>query len=290
MQQALSKPTHASVSVGALLVSTFKKASHSARAGLLAGAMQVFAFMWLRTAMNYQYKFGGSLKEVLSKLYKEGGIARFYRGLLPWGLCIAPLARFGDVMANDFCLGVSRLLIPGLPVGVVTFAGSTAGSAWRALITPIGTCKTILQTDGNKGWDILKDKIQQRGLLVLWSGWEGDYLANIVSNYPFWATMNFLQKVMPQATTSFTKLLRNALIGAISSSVSDVISNSIRVVTTKKSTHENANITYAAAAKETLDQDGMSGLFLRGLDTRILTNVMQSAFFTVLWKYFSGQS
>ena len=36
--------------------------------------------MWLRTTMNYQYANGGTLGEAIGKLYKEGGIGRFYRG------------------------------------------------------------------------------------------------------------------------------------------------------------------------------------------------------------------
>lgn len=42
------------------------------------------------------------------------------------------------------------------------------GSAWRAIITPIDTCKTVLQTDGSKGMRILKDKVREGGLGVLW--------------------------------------------------------------------------------------------------------------------------
>mmetsp|Transcript_70868 Transcript_70868/g.217201 ORF Transcript_70868/g.217201 Transcript_70868/m.217201 type:complete len:101 (-) Transcript_70868:13-315(-) len=62
--------------VGAVIATALQKAIRSGSAGFLAGTMQVLAFMWLRTVMNYQYKFGGTLWEVLCKLYKEGGIAR----------------------------------------------------------------------------------------------------------------------------------------------------------------------------------------------------------------------
>ena len=37
--------------------------------------------MWLRTTMNYQYRYGTSTKEAMKKLYEEGGIARFYQGV-----------------------------------------------------------------------------------------------------------------------------------------------------------------------------------------------------------------
>lgn len=37
----------------------------------------------MRTTINYQYRHGGTMMGTFAKLYKEGGIPRFYRGLLP---------------------------------------------------------------------------------------------------------------------------------------------------------------------------------------------------------------
>ena len=34
-----------------------------------------------------------------------------------------------------------------------------------------------------------------------------------------------------------------------------------------------------------VDRDGWGGVFFRGLQTRLLTNGLQAALFTVLWKY-----
>ena len=249
--------------------------------------MQVLAFMWLRTVMNYQYKFGGTLMEVLTKLYKEGGIARLYRGLFPWAIFQNPLSRFGDVAANDLILGLSQALFPQLPVSIATFAGSMSSALWRVMITPVDTCKTILQTDGEAGWKVLTEKVKKNGPLVLWAGWEGNYMANVIGNYPWFATMNVMQKMVPVPEGAFLKLVRSAFCGAVASSVSDVVSNSIRVIKTTKQTHANGDIGYAEAAKEILAKDGPTGLLFRGLETRIYTNVMQVAFFTVLWKYIS---
>ena len=41
--------------------------------------------MWLRTTMNYQYRYGTGTREAMSTLYKQGGIGRFYQGL-PYAL------------------------------------------------------------------------------------------------------------------------------------------------------------------------------------------------------------
>ena len=46
--------------------------------------------MWLRTTMNYQYRYGTGTREAMSTLYKQGGIGRFYQGL-PYALMQAPL-------------------------------------------------------------------------------------------------------------------------------------------------------------------------------------------------------
>lgn len=46
-----------------------------------------------------RYRYGTTTTQALRTLYKEGGIPRFYRGLLP-ALLQAPLSRFGDTAAN----------------------------------------------------------------------------------------------------------------------------------------------------------------------------------------------
>jgi hypothetical protein len=75
-----------------------KKASGAAFRGGLAGAsaqaINVMTLMWMRTVMNYQYRYSGGFFEVFGKLYKDGGVPRLYRGLVP-ALMQAPLSRFG---------------------------------------------------------------------------------------------------------------------------------------------------------------------------------------------------
>lgn len=46
-------------------------------------AIQVLSLMWMRTTVNYQYANGGSMKEAFKALYSQGGVPRFYKGLLP---------------------------------------------------------------------------------------------------------------------------------------------------------------------------------------------------------------
>ena len=68
-----------------------------------------------------QYKNGGSLSETIAKLYKEGGVARFYQGLSV-AVVQLPLSRFGDVAANAFVLAALESFdeTRGLPIFVKT--------------------------------------------------------------------------------------------------------------------------------------------------------------------------
>ena len=82
-------------------------AAKSGVAGASAMAIQVTSLMWMRTTMNYQFKNGGSFIPTIKNLYKEGGIPRFYRGIVP-ALVIGPMSRFGDTAANMLATTLSE--------------------------------------------------------------------------------------------------------------------------------------------------------------------------------------
>ena len=88
-----------------VLTTAMQKAFKGGVTGSIAGVAQVFSFMWLRTAMNYQYRHGGTLPDTLKKLYKDGGIRRFYRGL-PFAIFQGPMSRFGSAASNTLVLGL----------------------------------------------------------------------------------------------------------------------------------------------------------------------------------------
>ena len=88
-------------------------------------------------------------------------------------------------------------------------------------------------------------------------------------------------------------LVRSAALGLTASSVSDCVSNSLRVIKTTKQTAAlgggtSKEITYREALALVIETDGIKGLFGRGLQTRLLTNAIQGAVFSVLWKYFQS--
>jgi len=72
-------------------------------------------------------------------------------------------------------------------------------------------------------------------------------------------------------------------IGFCASAVSDTCSNSIRVLKTAKQTSEVA-ISYRQAFNQVVAKDGVSGVFFRGLQTKIISNGFQGLLFNVLWR------
>ncbi|CAM9847928.1 unnamed protein product [Ectocarpus sp. 4 AP-2014] len=289
----------ASVDVGAILAKAGNRALGGGASGAAAAVVQVLTLMWLRTTMNYQYKNGGSTKDALQSLWEEGGVARLYRGV-SFALVQGPLSRFGDTAAN---VGVLALLeafesTRSLPLPVKSAAGSLAAGLWRIGLTPIDAYKTTLQVSGAEGTKLLAEKVAANGPTVLFEGALATASATFVGHYPWYFTYNSLGAWLPPAPTGepLLKLGRQAFLGKLtlppqlsrrlcSSCVSDCCSNSIRVVKTTKQTAP-IPLSYPEALKQVLDDDGVPGLFLRGLQTRILVNALQGALFAVAWKYF----
>lgn len=264
------------------------KALHRALGGGLSGAaamvIQVSSLMWLRTTMNYQYRHGTSTTVALKTLYKEGGIPRFYKGIVP-ALFQGPLSRFGDTAANA---GVIHLLntmdaTKDLHVSVKTLCASIGAASWRIFLMPIDTLKTTMQVEGKNGLSILASKFKARGIPVLYHGSLAASGATLVGHFPWFFTYNYLDETLPKPDTLVQKLGRSALMGFTASFVSDTCSNSIRVVKTTKQTH-HLPITYPEAVRQVIAADGIIGLFGRGLRTRILANGLQGLLFSVLWK------
>ena len=237
----------------------------SVKSGLSgAGAMtvQVSSLMWLRTTMNYQYKFGGKMLPTIQHLYKEGGVPRFYRGIVP-ALMVGPLSRFGDTAANSVALNYFKDN-KNVPLFLQTGSASIMAGLWRFITIPIDTWKTAKQVHGSK----------------------------VVGHYPWFLTFNYANAHIPQIKYKDDPLLalsRNALIGFSATLVSDTVSNSVRVVKTYKQTHASS-ITYKHVIKNILDADGIHGLFFRGLKTKIITNGIQGIVFSVFYKLFTENS
>merc|ERR1712060_635921 len=249
-------------SMSEILTKASKKALSGGIAGMAAQAINVLTLMWMRTIMNYQYRYGGTLGDTVKKLYAEGGIPRFYRGLAP-GLIQAPVSRFGDTAAK-------------------TMAASACAAGFRVFLMPVDAWKTTKQVEGKDGLKRLIEKTKKHPT-ALWQGALGAMSATWVGHYPWFYTNNQLREVLPPFEFVYGKYVRNAVIGFASAAVSDTISNSLRVLKTTRQTALEP-VGYMESAKQIIEKEGYAGLFGRGLSTRILTNGIQGALFTVGWK------
>ena len=159
------------------------KAARAVRDGYaasMASIVSVFLLMWLRTAMSYQHVNGVSMKQAISGLYNDGGIPRFYKGLLP-ALCMMPLSRFGDIFSNE----VSReFFSDNYPATIVTMMASSLAASWRIIISPADTSKTMMQVHGADGLQMLSNKISKSGISALYEGALGASAATWVGESP----------------------------------------------------------------------------------------------------------
>eukprot|EP00615_Pteridomonas_danica_P001296 CAMPEP_0114346578 /NCGR_PEP_ID=MMETSP0101-20121206/13182_1 /TAXON_ID=38822 ORGANISM="Pteridomonas danica, Strain PT" /NCGR_SAMPLE_ID=MMETSP0101 /ASSEMBLY_ACC=CAM_ASM_000211 /LENGTH=291 /DNA_ID=CAMNT_0001483311 /DNA_START=59 /DNA_END=934 /DNA_ORIENTATION=- len=278
------------------MVEVLEKAKASALRGGISGAIamlaNVGALMWMRTTVNFQYKYGMSTTQAIKHIYNDGGrglsgVLRFYRGVGP-ALIQGPLSRFGDTAANEGAMTImnNHPSCIGLPTAVKSVAASAAAASFRVFLMPIDTLKTTLQVEGKNGLGLLGKKLRTSGPFVLWHGSAGVVSATFVGHYPWFFTRNQMQEILPKydrKTETLNYLGVAALIGFCASAVSDTCSNSIRVLKTTKQTSEVA-ITYPQAFHQVVEKDGLSGLFFRGLQTKIISNGFQGLLFNVLWR------
>ncbi len=205
-------------------------------------------------------------------------------GVLP-ALIQGPLSRFGDTAANT---GMLTLLdsfdnTKNLPVGVKTIAASASAAAFRIFLMPVDTVKTTMQVTGS--FSNVITKVKSTGISALYHGSLASASATFVGHYPWFFTYNYLSEKIPKQETQLGELGRRAILGFCASAISDTCSNSIRVVKVYKQSSTDA-ISYPQVVKNVIQESGLRGLFLRGLETKILSNGMQGILFSILWKQF----
>lgn len=195
----------------------------------------------------------------------------------------APVSRFGDTAANDGAL--AALEHTELPTAAKTMVASACAAGFRVFLMPVDAWKTTKQVEGADGLRKLIEKSKKHPT-ALWQGAGGAMSATWVGHYPWFYTNNQLQQSMPAFDFMYGKYVRNAVIGFCSAAVSDTCSNSLRVLKTTRQTALEP-ISYMDSAKQIIEKEGYAGLFGRGLKTRILTNGIQGALFTIGWKAIS---
>jgi len=183
--KADTQDTSSNVKWREILDQSTKRALSGGKAGASAAVIQVLSLMWLRTTMNYQYRYGGTFQEALYKLYyEEGGISRLYQGL-PFALIQGPLTRFGDTAANAGMLALLSSLDTKVPLIVTTAAGSVAAGLWRIVCMPIDTSKTAMQVEGSQGLrNLYSILLETKSLTPLYQGAVASAAATAVGHFP----------------------------------------------------------------------------------------------------------
>jgi hypothetical protein len=180
----------------------------------------------------------------------------------------------------------NRCSTKNLPVFLKTLCASFTAGLWRIFLMPVDTLKTTLQVNGKEGMSLLKGKIQQNGFRVMYFGSLASFSATYVGHFPWFFTYNYLNEKLPEYPEDRLKRFgRNALIGFSASCVSDVSSNSIRVIKTTRQSQKEVQ-SYLQIIRGIIEEKGVNNLLFRGLKTRIISNGLQGMMFTVLWKYF----
>ncbi|OLP90193.1 hypothetical protein AK812_SmicGene28268 [Symbiodinium microadriaticum] len=215
-------------------------------------------------------------------LWEEGGIRRLYQGV-QLAIIQAPLSRLGDTAANAGVLVLMDFYFPEAPLPLKTAAASTAAAMWRIALTPIDTLKTTYQVRGEGGLDLLLGRVRRNGPGELYAGAIANFAGNWVGNYPYFVVFNALDSAWTAPSDPMMRIVRTGVMGMCSSITSDTVSNSFRVLKTIRQSSEEAE-GYLEAAQRVIQRDGLTGLLGRGLETRLLVNVLQGTFFTIIWK------
>jgi len=86
-----AKRTVAKKSLGEILEHAGKRALSGGIPGMAAMAVQVFALMWMRTTINYQYRYGTTMAQAFATLYKEAASRASTRAWSPrWSRARCP--------------------------------------------------------------------------------------------------------------------------------------------------------------------------------------------------------
>ena len=146
---------------------------------------------------------------------------------------------------------------------------------------PNDACKSHLQIHGKEGLNILRGKIRVQGIPVLWNGAGASISANFIGHYPWFLSYNYLQENIPKWGDN-RDMIRSMGIGFSSSSISDTVSNSIRVLKINKQTSLDSQ-SYYQTFKDIVKKEGTIGFMTRGLKTKILINGIQSSMFVLIY-------
>lgn len=189
---------------------------------MAAMSVNLLVFMPLHTTINYQCATGANLADSVRELAKEGSL-RFYAGFI-WVAPIALVKRFIETFSLKRATQVLSLQHERYAIIASAFCAALSAALFQFLSMPFETLKTCSQVRG--GWQNVKDRILARGVLSILDGTLAAVGAAFLASITFWGTHNVLDSNM--SPWEF-QLLRSGLIGFVSSVLTDLIVNVLRV-------------------------------------------------------------
>jgi len=262
---------------------SFQDILKSSLASSSAGIIQLSSLFWLKTIIKHQYRYGMSPLVSFKQLSMDKDKFRFYRGYTP-NLIKTVFGKFGDAaFYNYFHREEFNSLSNIERSSYISFASSFL----KFNLMPLDTYTNMYQVRGNKGKIIMKEKLGKDGIKVLYNGSGAYLLSNLLGNTSWFFTMDYLNNIYYEKDIKKNDIKKNLGIGFASSTVSDLITNPIRILKTYKQSNKE-NISYNTALKEIINSKGLFNLYYRGLPTKILLNGFNSAIFLVLWKKFEN--
>jgi hypothetical protein len=234
--------------------------------------IQISGLMWLRTATNYQYRYGLPIKDTFKNIYKDGGVLRFYHGYVPC-LIMGSLCRFGDI----YSLGLVNNKLKDQSLLTRTITTSSLSTFIRLNLIPLDNLDNMLQVEGKRAFTKLKYKINNYGLGILYYGGGISVVYNLIGNFSWFGTYNILN-------TNSNNIYYNGFVGLSCSLASDLSTNPLRILKLNKQT-VTYNVGYTSIFKNIYQTHGLIEFWSRGLGIRIISHGIQSSLFVVLWKY-----
>jgi hypothetical protein len=155
------------------------KATGGGLGHMLWEGVDMLSKMWLITVTQYQYRHGGSFVEIVCGLYAEGGIQRFYCGILP-ALLQGPTIRFLEsVISGSTRAILDQTVSPKFPMSLQNIVASMLGSSANVILAFIDTWKCVQQVGGEEGMKQLAAKAKTDST----APWHGAGLAMVARNF-----------------------------------------------------------------------------------------------------------
>ena len=120
----------------------------------------------------------------------------------------------------------------------------------------------MLQAHGKEGLSIVKNKVKNQGISVLYYGGLAWSVTNFVGYIGWFYTYSLMEKY--NKIHQFNPNIYSIAEGFVCTSISDIITNPIRVLKTYRQTYPS-NITYYQSYNKIVNEFGISNLILRGL-------------------------